>query len=260
MSAVLSIVVLTLNEAKQIGGCLASARSFADEVVVFDSYSVDATCEIARAAGAKVFRRAFDDYPSQRNAALEAASGEWVFFLDADERATAGVGKEIREVTARADSEDSGTALFWIPRKNYIFGKWIRHTGWSPDYQPRLLRKGKARFDPARPVHELVIAHGGEAFLREPLLHFNYDSLAQFHAKQAVYTRFEAQMLFAEGTRSRRRGLLGQPVREFGRRFITLEGYKDGAHGLLLSVLMAYYAFVRQRILADMWRQSDMPL
>lgn len=256
----LSIVVLTLNEAKHVRACLESALPFADELVVFDSYSVDATCEIAREAGARVMQRAFDDYPSQRNAALEAAGGDWVFFLDADERATAGVGKEIRAVTGRADPDHTAPVLFWIPRKNYIFGKWIRHTGWSPDYQPRLLRRGNARFDPKRPVHELVIADGGEAFLREPLLHFNYDSLGQFLAKQAVYTRFEAQMLLAEGTRPKRRGLLGQPLREFGRRFVTLEGYKDGGHGLLLSALMAYYAFIRQRLLEEMWRQAHVPL
>jgi (heptosyl)LPS beta-1,4-glucosyltransferase len=253
----LSVVILTFNEARQIEACLASAKPFADELMVFDSQSVDATCELAGNAGAKVYRRRFDNYPSQRNAALDAARGDWVLFLDADERATEAVGKEIRAAITSCESPPSAPVLFWIPRRNYIFGKWIRHSGWSPDYQPRLLRKGKARFDPTRTVHELVIADGGEASLREPLQHFNYDTLTQFRAKQAVYTQFEARMLFDQGIRVRWRGLIGQPLREFGRRFFTLKGYKDGIYGLTLSALMAYYAFVRQRMLKQMWREFE---
>lgn len=253
----LSVVVLTLNEASRIGACLASAKPFADEMLVFDSYSQDATCDIARAAGARLVQRRFDNYPSQRNAALEAATCDWVFFLDADEHATEAVAKEIRAQVARADLDTGSPVLFWIPRKNYIFGKWIRHAGWSPDYQPRLMRKGKVRFDPARPVHELVVANGGEANLVAPLLHFNYDTFAQFRAKQSSYTRFEAKMLFDQGIRPRCRGLIGQPLREFVRRFFALEGYKDGEYGLALSALMAYYAYVRHRTLGKMWEEKE---
>ena len=244
----LSAVVLTRNEEKHIRECLASVQDFANELLVLDSYSTDRTAALAQEMGARVESRAFDDYPNQRNAALELARGDWIFFIDADERATPAVGAEICAAT-------SGPMVgYWIPRRNFIFGKEIRHTGWSPDYQPRVLRKGRARFDPAREVHELVLWDGEVGYLGEPLIHYNYESLAQFRKKQIQYTQYEAQIWYAEGKRARGRGFVGQPLREFLRRFITLQGWRDGGYGLLLSVLMAYYAFVRQRLL---WKMSQ---
>lgn len=250
----LSVVVLTFNEAKHIRDCLASVRAFADEMLVYDSGSTDSTAEISHQAGARVETRPFDNYAAQRNAALVAARGEWVFFIDADERADAGVGAEIRGEISRIENTNSNEVLFWIPRKNYIFGKWIQHTGWSPDYQPRVLRKARARFDPNRPVHELVLADGGELYLKQPLVHYNYETLAQFRAKQKRYTQFEAREMFEQNTHPRLRSYISMPAREFFRRFIFLQGYRDGLHGLALSSLMAYYAFWRQVWLAQMWR------
>lgn len=249
----LSVVLLTRNEEKHIRDCLASVRDFADELLVLDSESTDRTTEIARELGARVESRPFDNYPAQRNAALDLARGEWIFFIDADERATPAVGREIQSLISNLQSPIVG---FWIPRRNIIFGKEIRYTGWSPDYQPRVLRKGRARFDPAREVHELVQWEGEVGYLREPLIHYNYETLAQFREKQIKYTRYEAQVWYAEGKRARWRGLIGQPMREFLRRYISLRGWRDGGHGLLLSALMAYYAFVRQRMLWEMQNQS----
>ena len=247
----LSVIVLTRNEEKHIRDCLASVRDFADELLVLDSGSADRTAEMAREAGARVESRAFDNYPNQRNAALDLARGDWIFFIDADERATPTVGQELQ--SAIRNSQFAG---YWIPRRNIIFGKEIRHTGWSPDYQPRILGKGRARFDPTREVHELVLWDGAVGYLREPLIHYNYESLAQFRAKQIQYTRYEAQVWYAEGKRARWRGFIGQPMREFFRRYISLQGWRDGGHGLLLSALMAYYAFVRQKMLREMQNQS----
>ena len=243
----LSVVILTRNEEKHIRECIASVRNWADEVMVLDSLSTDRTAELAREMGVRVESRAFENYPTQRNAALDLAQGEWLFFIDADERATPAVGTEIH---AAINGEKVG---FWIPRRNFIFGKEIRYTGWSPDYQPRVLLKGKARFDPERKVHELVLWDGPVGYLKQPLIHYNYETLAQFRKKQTQYTQFEAQVWYAEGKRARWRGFVGQPMREFFRRFVSLQGWRDGGHGLLLSVLMAYYAFVRQTLL---WKMS----
>lgn len=250
----LSVVVLTRNEAKHIAACLASVRSFADELLVFDSVSTDNTVGLAQAAGARVETRPFDNYAGQRNAAIEAARGDWIFFIDADERADESVGAEIKGEIARIERDGLDTALFWIPRKNYIFGKWIQHTGWSPDFQPRVLRKGRARFDPARPVHELVLTEGSELYLKSRLVHYNYETVAQFRKKQTQYTMFEAQQMFQAGVHPRLRSYASMPVREFIRRFVTLQGYRDGMHGLVLSALMAFYAFRRQVWLAQMWQ------
>jgi glycosyltransferase involved in cell wall biosynthesis len=264
----LSVIVLTCNEERHIRDCLVSVRDFADELLVLDSNSTDRTVALAREMGARVESRAFDNYPSQRNAAIDLARGDWVFFIDADERATPAVGREIREKIESSRQKAEGSDLsplaprpsslagFWIPRRNIIFGNEIRHTGWSPDYQPRLLRKGRARFDPARQVHELVLWDGEVGYLREPLIHYNYETLAQFREKQTMYTRYETQVWYAEGKRARWRGFIGQPLREFFRRYITLQGWRDGGHGLLLSALMAYFALVRWQKLREMQNQS----
>lgn len=248
--------MLTLNEEKEIRECLASVREFADELLVFDSGSTDKTVEFAVEQGARVATRKFDNYAAQRNAAIGEARGDWIFFVDADERASRGVGEEIVREISRSQNPMTGLVLFWIPRRNYIFGKEIRFTGWSPDYQPRVLRRGKAWFDLARPVHELVIAQGKELYLTEPLIHYNYENLQEFRQRQVKYTRFEAQEWLAEGRHARMRGYVVQPIREFLRRFISLQGYRDGLYGLWLSTLMAYYAFWRQVWLAELERDN----
>jgi glycosyltransferase involved in cell wall biosynthesis len=253
----LSVAILTHNEQKHIGECIASVRDFADELLVLDDYSTDRTADIARKMGARVESRKLDNFPNQRNTAIALARGDWIFFIDADERATPAVGHEIREVIADRDSQSaiggqSSSVGFWIPRRNIILGKEIRFAGWSPDYQPRVLKKGCARFDPTREVHELVLWDGEVGYLRKPLIHYNYETLAQFRAKQIKYTRYEAQVWFAEGKRAHGRGVIGQPVREFFRRYVSLQGWRDGGHGLLLSGLMAYYAFVRWQMLREM--------
>ncbi|MCL5950796.1 MAG: glycosyltransferase family 2 protein [Chloroflexi bacterium] len=261
-SPTLSLVVLTRNEERHIHDCLVSVREWADELLVVDAHSQDGTVDIAREMGAHIETRAWDNFPRQRNAALDLARGDWVFFIDADERGTLALGHEVRRrIEAEpgrllASGDSAACAGYWVPRRNIIFGKEIRHTGWSPDYQPRLLRRGAAWFDPDRVVHELVVWNGTSGHLREPLLHYNYESLAQFRAKQTSYTHAEALIWYAEGKRAHGRSFVGQPLREFFRRYVSLQGWRDGAHGLLLSVLMAYYAGVRQKMLWDMGRQS----
>ncbi|MGE5265279.1 MAG: glycosyltransferase family 2 protein [Acidobacteriota bacterium] len=247
----LAVIVLTRDEERHIRDCLASVRDFADELLVLDSGSLDRTVEIAREMGARVEARPFTNYARQRNTAIDLVESDWIFFIDADERATRALGQEVRFVIENCPSTVAG---FWVPRRNVIFGKEIRHTGWSPDYQPRLLRRGKGRFDPAREVHELLLWEGETRRLREPLVHFNYETVAQFRTRNTKYTRSEARIWFEEGRRARLRGFVGQPLREFLRRYFSLQGWRDGGHGLLLSVLTAYYALVRQKMLWDLGR------
>lgn len=249
----LAVIVLTRDEERHIRDCLASVRDFADELLVLDSGSLDRTVGIAREMGARVETRPFTNYARQRNTAIDLVETDWIFFIDADERATRALGQEIRFVIENSPATVAG---FWAPRRNVIFGKEIRHTGWSPDYQPRLLRRGKGRFDPAREVHELLLWDGEVRRLREPLIHFNYETLAQFRTRNTKYTRYEARIWFEEGRRARLRGFVGQPVREFFRRYLSLQGWRDGGHGLWLSILMAYYAFVRQKMLWEMGRAN----
>jgi hypothetical protein len=233
-------VILTKNEAHHVGDCVASVRAWTDAVVVWDSGSDDGTQDRARAAGALVVERPFDDYARQRQAVLGSINAEWILFIDADERATAELAAEIQ--FAIRNSQSVG---YWIPRRNFIVGDEIRHGGFSPDYQLRLLRRSHARYDLTREVHEIVELDGDAGFLHAPLIHYNYASWTQFHAKQRRYARYEAKILAGRGIRPRPHNFVLQPLREFRRRFLTLNGWRDGWPGLRLALLLAwYYGFV----------------
>jgi len=228
-------VVLTKDEERHLPECLDSL-SWVDEVLVFDSHSQDRTVEIAREKGARVIQHPFVNYARQRQAALEAAGGDWVFFVDADERATPELAAEVLEVVRQ-----ESPVGWWVPRRNIIVGRWIRHAGWYPDHQLRLMRPSRARYDLTREVHELAILEGEEGHLRSELIHYNYDSWGEFLRKQGRYAPLEARVLWRQGVRARPHHLLLQPWREFRRRYIALQGYKDGLHGLLLCLFMAWY-------------------
>jgi len=243
-------IILTYNEASNVKDCVESLR-WADRIVVFDSFSADETVRIATEADAEVIQHPFTNYTSQRNAALEAVGEEWVFFVDADERSSVEQGDEIRRRIA-----DPGFDGYWVPRHNYIFGRLTRHTGWFPDYQLRLLRRARVRYDTTRDVHELVILDGKAGYLDTPLVHFNYRDLPQFIRKQEKYTDFAARDLFKRGVRVKPQNYLLQPFRQFLWRFVTLQGYRDGLHGLWLSLLMAWYEFQMYVRLNREWHRA----
>ena len=248
----LTAIVLTFNEAAQICDCIESLR-FADRIVIFDSYSSDDTLALARSCDVDIRQRHFDNYAAQRNAALDAVAAEtdWVLFVDADERITAPLAIEIRE-----KMEMPGYAAWRLPRHNYIFGILTRGAGWHPDYQTRLLRSGRACYDPARPVHEAVLPDGAEGTFDHPLIHHNYRDLAHFLEKQRRYVQYDARMLFMQGMRPKPHSFALQPLRHFYWRFITLAGYRDGWHGFKLSLLMAWYEFHKHRVLHSLWHQE----
>jgi len=231
----LAVIILTKDEEENIAGCIRSV-SWADEVMVLDSGSTDRTVEIATQMGARIFTHPFRNYAEQRNIALGLARTPWVFFVDADERATPELGREIRDVI-----EDENYAGWWVPRRNYIVGKWIKHGGWYPDYQLRLLRPDKARYDPAWEVHEIVILDGQAGHLRHPLIHYNYRTWGELVARQWRYAPLEVRNLIKRGIRPKPWSPFSMPVREFIRRYVTLQGYKDGLHGLVLALVMAFY-------------------
>lgn len=247
MSALLAAVILTRDEEAHVRACIDSLR-WADRVVVFDSGSEDRTVALAEAAGAEVMQNAWKGYASQRNAALEAVEAEWILFIDADERSSPAQAAEIRAVLTVPAHHG-----YWIPRHNYIFGRLTRHTGWYPDYQMRLLHRGFARYDPEREVHELVLLDGEPGYLAEPFTHYNYTSLRQFREKQSRYVQYDAQILKDQGIKPRPHKLVTMPVRHFIWRFFTLKGYRDGLHGLRLSLLMAWYEFQKYRRLQRLY-------
>ncbi|MCA9902240.1 MAG: glycosyltransferase family 2 protein [Anaerolineae bacterium] len=246
-------IILTYNETAHVSACIESLR-FCDEVIVFDSFSTDDTVVLSKQAGARVIQHKFSDYASQRNAALEAVrdGADWVLFVDADERVTPQLAEEVRHVI-----ELPSYAAWQIPRHNYIFGKLTQGAGWYPDYQTRLLRVGKAHYDPARPVHETAVLNGKLGSTDNPFVHYNYRDAEQFAEKQQRYSAYDARILFEQGVRPRLRQWMSMPLRQFWWRFVTLKGYRDGLHGLHLSVLMAWYELRKYRLLWQLWRQDE---
>lgn len=230
----ITATVIAQNEAAHIEGCLASLM-WADARLVVDGGSVDET--IARSSGATVLQRPFDTFARQRNYALDHIETEWVLFVDADERVEPALATEVREAIAQ---EPVG---YWVPRKNLMLGRWVRHAGWWPDYQLRLFRRDAGRYDQVRDPHEVLDLKGTVGYLSEPLLHYNYRSIGEMFARQERYARREARSLAAQGARPRLKSYLGRPAREFWRRYVGLEGYKDGALGVLLGVVMAWYEY-----------------
>jgi glycosyltransferase involved in cell wall biosynthesis len=245
----LAAVVLARNEERHIGDCLDSL-AWADARVVFDAHSTDRTIEIARARNARIVQRGWEDFAAQRNAALDTVEAEWILFVDADERVTPALAQEVRRVIA--DRGVQARAGWWIPRHNVMLGHRMRGGGWYPDHQLRLLRRGRARYDPAHPVHEIVILDGEAGYLENMLVHYNYDTLIQFREKTGRYTEFEARMLYERGVRARPWTYVSMPLREFWRRFVRLEGYRDHVYGLLFCGLMAWYTFATYRRLRSL--------
>jgi glycosyltransferase involved in cell wall biosynthesis len=229
----LTVIVLTLDEARHLPDCLASL-AWAQRILVFDSGSQDDTVALARAAGAQVQVHPFENYSRQRQAALDHAESEWVLFVDADERVT----PELADQVQRAVDQDVHDA-YWLPRRNLFWGNALRGGGWWPDHQLRLLRVSACRYDPARAVHELAEVQGSTARLTAPLSHINYESAEEFRLKQRTYALMEAQRRASQFGRPRTRSLILQPLREFRRRFVQLGGWRDGRLGLWLCAMMA---------------------
>lgn len=242
-------VILTLNEAAHIQPCIESL-TWADRVLVFDSFSQDETVPLAQAAGAEIRKSRFENYAQQRNAALNSLVTDWVFFVDADERATPELAAEIRQVIA-----ERAEAGWYVPRHNYLFGKLTLGAGWYPDYQLRLFKHGRVHYE--RPVHEIAVVDGAIGHLSHHLVHYNYRDVAQFRAKQRAYTSYDASILREQGVRPRLHSFILQPWRQFWWRYVTLKGYGDGWHGLRLSLYMGYYEWVKYRKLAALWREGS---
>jgi glycosyltransferase involved in cell wall biosynthesis len=239
----LTIIALAWNEAEDLEPCFASVRSLVDEygaqtLIVLDHQADEETADAARRVADQVVTNIFENFARQRNFALDTAATEWVFFIDPDERASPDLCEEIIRVINR------NTCGAWqVPRRNFLFGREVRNTGWWPDYQIRLFRRDGVRYDEARKVHELPLIKGEACTLLNPLIHYNYRTWKQFVDKQRAYAPLEAQALYAGGNRARLKSLLGQPVREFFRRFVQYNGWRDGFMGLALSLAMAAYKF-----------------
>ncbi len=240
----LSVIVIARNEEASIGDCLKSV-AWADECIVLDGGSTDATVAIAKALGARV--AVATDWPGfgpQKNRALALATGDWVLSLDADERVSPALKDEI-EAAMRV----SGTTVYRMPRASSYCGRTLRHGGWWPDYVIRLFRRGEARFSEDL-VHERLLCTQDVGTLTQPLLHDTYASLEEALDKANRYSTLGAQQAFARGERASLMTALGHGLWAFFRTYVLRRGFLDGGQGLLLAVSNAHATFYRY---AKLW-------
>jgi glycosyltransferase involved in cell wall biosynthesis len=233
-----SIVIVTKNEEANIEAALDSVKDAA-EIVVIDSFSSDRTVEICRKYTNKVFRKEWEGYAKQKQAAVGLAVSPWVFILDADERFTPELKAEV--ISAIKENSHDG---FYVPRKNFFMGRWIRHGGWRPDYTLRLFRKNAGRVED-REVHEKVIVNGSVSYLKNPLVHYTYNSVSDYLKRMDSYSTLAAKELKKTGVAPNVLNFLIRPLATFIKMFFFRLGFLDGRYGLVLAVLYSYYTFLK---------------
>lgn len=247
MTPRLSVVVVTKNEEDRLRACLESVV-WADEIVVVDAESEDKTVAIAREFTDRVVVRPWPGYATQKNAALDLATGDWVLSLDADEVVSGALRTEIAAVLT-ADGPGDGYA---VPRRNIFWGRWVRHGGLYPDWQVRLFRRGRGRFG-ARAVHESVTVEGRVERLGGHLEHRSYRDLSDFLARADRYATLAADEAVARGRRAGAMDLVLRPLGRFLGMYVIGRGFLDGWRGFLLAALYAYYVLIRS---AKIWEKT----
>ena len=240
----LSVILITRNEEANLDDCLASLEGIAQQIVVVDTSSTDRTLEIAKNYGATLAQPS--DWPGfgpQKNRALDLATGDWVLSLDADERLTPALRSEILTAINHSAQVD----CFAIPRLSWYCGRFIRHSGGSPDYVDRRLKRGTARFSDDL-VHERLIPNGQVAKLNNPMLHYSFMNYSQVLQKLDRYSTASAEQAFAKGKTSSPLKAVLHGIWAFIRTYIIRAGFLDGAQGFALAISNGqgtYYRYLK---------------
>lgn len=247
----ISVVINTLNEAENLPRAIASVKGIANEILVCDMESTDGTPEIAKKLGAKVINHEDVGYVEPaRNFAISKADGDWILILDADEEITKDLRNEIeKEIkNPRAD-------YYRIPRKNIIFGKWMKHSRWWPDYNIRFFKKGSVSWSEIIHAVPMTTGVGAELPDKEELaiVHHHYDSIEQYMERLNRYTTVQAEIKSRGGYEFGYLDLIRKLANEFLSRFFFGEAYKDGLHGFAVSLLQAFSEVV---LYLKIWQKS----
>ena len=244
----LAVALIVKNEAENLAACLASVADWVDEIVVLDSGSTDATVSIAESLNARVFINA--DWPGfgkQRQLAQSYVQADWVLWLDADERVTPELRDEILAVLQNPPAD----TVFAMPRLSWAFGRFIRHSGWYPDYVLRLYPTQLTQYDDSL-VHEKVLLPPNSKIqtLKTNLLHYTYRDMPQYLAKMSQYSNLWAEQKSREGKSSSIGQAITHGIGCFLRMYIIRRGLLDGVQGFLIAVTNAYFTFAKY---ADLW-------
>lgn len=235
-----SVLILARNEADNLPGCLASVDWANEVIVVVDRASRDQTQAIAQARADVVAIRTFDDFATQRNAALDLASGDWIFAIDADERATPALAAEIRRATATARSGLNG---FRVPIRSMILGRPFAYSGTQHDRPLRLFRRGAGRWVGA--VHETVALEGTAGMLTQALQHRTIPDMQTFLRKLNEYTTLEAIKLEREGRAPTPADMTLRPAWTFAKLYLGKQGFRDGVEGFVFCAMSGLSVAVR---------------
>lgn len=239
----ISAVIHTYNEEKNIVRCLSSLK-WVDEIVLIDMGSTDNTVARAKEFQSKILKHPYIGFVEPaRNFGISKATGDWIIIVDADEEIPPRLAAYLKE-----QSKSTETDYFRIARRNYLFGKWMKHTGWWPDYQVRFFRKGSVEW--VEKIHGVPLTKGTgseiEADEKHSIAHYNYQSIEQFITRLNRYTGISAKELHIQNRKATVRSILEAPLSEFIKRFFAQQGYKDGVHGLALSSLQSFYELIVQ--------------
>ncbi len=239
----LSVILITKNEEANLKDCLESV-SFANEIIVVDSQSTDKTQEIAQSFGAKL--EITSDWPGfgpQKNRALNLATQEWVLSIDADERVT----PELKEEILAVISSKNAANCYAIPRSSWYCGRFMKHSGWYPDYVDRLFKRGTAKFSDHL-VHERLLPDGPAAKLKNHFLHYSFRDFSQVLKKVDAYSTASAEQAYLKGKRSSVGKAIGHGLWAFFRTYFLRRGFLDGSQGLALAISNAegtYYRYIK---------------
>ena len=240
----LSVILITRNEESNLDDCLASLEGIAQQIVVVDSNSTDRTLEIASKHGALMaYPTDWPGFGPQKNRALDLATCDWVLSLDADERLTPALKSEILTAIHHSAHVD----CFAIPRLSWYCGRFIRHSGWNPDYVDRLFKRGTARFSDDL-VHERLIPKGAVAKLENPMLHYSFMNYEQVLDKLNRYSTASAEQAFAKGKTSSPLKAVLHGMWAFVRTYILRAGFLDGPQGFALAISNGqgtYYRYMK---------------
>jgi len=233
----ISVVIITLNEEDRIEEVLKSCLDVADEIVVVDSYSMDKTVDIAAKYGAKIFKNKFIDYGSQKNFALDKAENQWILNLDADERISPLLKKEI--LSLKELSEDRIKADgFLIKRKTFYMKRWIKHSGWYPDRKLRFFKKDKSRWHGR--IHEGLRLDGQIEKLPGDILHYTYRNISDHINRLNRYTRMQAEDIVKKKKKCLYLRALILPGITFLRFYIWKMGIMDGFPGFVIALVSSW--------------------
>ncbi|MBU1185841.1 MAG: glycosyltransferase family 2 protein [Acidobacteria bacterium] len=248
----ISVVIITFNEEKRLEPALKSVHSIAEEIIVVDSLSTDETIRIAQKYTDKIYKRKWTNYADQKNFANEKARFPWILSLDADERLSPELRREIEELLP----EEPDCTAFSMPRVVYYFGRWIRHSGWYPDRKVRLFRKEAARWE-GEFVHESLVVDGEIRKLKGDLHHFTYKNIRQHLARINDFSDLGAQKLYVANKKSRICHLVFLPLFRFVRSYFFKAGFRDGFAGFVIAVLHGYAIFARYAKLREIWKIGE---